>query len=182
MTDQTSANPDHADLIARLQARKGFGHFPGDSTWFQLDQPDKDCADAAQALIQAGERIAEQRATITESVKQIIQLAREAGEAKGRPEMSELAGIVEGWRARAQTAEARVAEQFEAKAVAGVRVKALEDALKPFAAIWRQRTKPIKDGMKRYTNLNASAWGYSDAVLSWGDFERAAALSQSGEG
>lgn len=45
-----------------------------------------------------------------EAVRLMSLYAREAGEATGRLEMSEAAGIVDGWRERAQTAEARVGE------------------------------------------------------------------------
>jgi flagellar biosynthesis/type III secretory pathway protein FliH len=69
-----------------------------------------------QALIKTSQRIAKQQETITEAVKQISQLAREAGEAKGKLEMSEAAGVVEGWRERAEAAEARVQKLEEARA------------------------------------------------------------------
>lgn len=53
-----------------------------------------------------------------EALRQTVRYAREAGEATGRLEMSEAAGIVDGWRERALAAEAR-AERAE---------KALEEA------------------------------------------------------
>jgi hypothetical protein len=40
-----------------------------------------------------------------DAIRLMSQYAREAGEAKGRLEMSEAAGIVDGWRERAEAAE-----------------------------------------------------------------------------
>jgi uncharacterized coiled-coil DUF342 family protein len=56
-----------------------------------------------------------------EAIKLVTQYAREAGEATGRLEMSEAAGIVDGWRERAQAAEARATALEE-------RVRELEGA------------------------------------------------------
>ena len=47
-------------------------------------------------------------ATLREATKLMTSYAREAGEATGRLQMSEAAGIVDGWRERAEAAEARV--------------------------------------------------------------------------
>jgi hypothetical protein len=49
-----------------------------------------------------------------EARRLMTQYAREAGEAKGRLEMSEAAGIVDGWRERAQAAELRASKLREA--------------------------------------------------------------------
>lgn len=49
-----------------------------------------------------------------ESISHISRLATEAGEAKGALEASEMAGVVRGWKARAEAAEAEVARLREA--------------------------------------------------------------------
>lgn len=50
-----------------------------------------------------------------EAIRQMSRLAWELGEAQGRLEGSELAGVVNGWRVRAETAER---ERDEARALA----------------------------------------------------------------
>lgn len=47
------------------------------------------------------------------ALKECSEWARQAGEAQGRLEMSEAAGIVEGWRERAERAEGLLREMFE---------------------------------------------------------------------
>ena len=68
---------------------------------------------------EAAARITELEGDLKAALREISKLAREAGEAKGRLEMSEAAGIVDGWRERAERAEARC--------------RVLEEALRPFA-------------------------------------------------
>lgn len=55
-------------------------------------------------------RIAELEAFQQQAIKQVCELAREAGEAKGKLEASELPGIVDGWREKCERLERRVAE------------------------------------------------------------------------
>ena len=50
------------------------------------------------------------RALAEESIRLMTKYAREAGEATGKLETSELAGVVDDWKARALKAEARLAE------------------------------------------------------------------------
>lgn len=61
----------------------------------------------ADAPSEAAARITELEGDLKAAFREISKLAREAGEAKGRLEMSEAAGIVDGWRERAERAEAR---------------------------------------------------------------------------
>ena len=56
---------------------------------------------------EAAARITELEGDLKAALREVSKYAREAGEAKGRLEMSEAAGIVEGWRERAERAEAR---------------------------------------------------------------------------
>lgn len=56
---------------------------------------------------EAAARITELEGDLKAAFREISKLAREAGEAKGRLAMSEAAGIVDGWRERAERAEAR---------------------------------------------------------------------------
>jgi len=57
-----------------------------------------------KAALEAERDVAKQEAR--EAISLMSEYAREAGEAKGRLEMSEAAGIVDGWRERAEAAEA----------------------------------------------------------------------------
>lgn len=61
------------------------------------------------------------------AIREMTTYARQAGEATGRLETSEAAGIVDGWRERAQSAEALSRTQAEENA-------RLREALEPFAA------------------------------------------------
>lgn len=69
---------------------------------------------AADLIEQDGQRIAALEAEIERlgrsAIEQVSRLAREAGEAKGRLEASEMAGVVEGWKARCLAAEAEIAK------------------------------------------------------------------------
>lgn len=62
-----------------------------------------ECEQRERALKARAERAEAER---TDVVKLVSQLAREAGEAKGKLEASELAGVVDGWIERAKAAEA----------------------------------------------------------------------------
>ena len=69
-------------------------------------------------------RIAELEAFQQQAIKQVCELAREAGEAKGKLEASELPGIVDGWREKCERLERRVAE-LEAERAEWVEVERL---------------------------------------------------------
>ncbi len=77
------------------------------------------CQEAAVALEAQQARIAELEFDVKAALREVGKHAREAGEAIGRLEMSESAGIVDGWRERAETAEA-LADRYE-KALTEVR-------------------------------------------------------------
>ena len=66
--------------------------------------------EAAVATTTLRARIAELEAFQQQAIKQVCELAREAGEAKGKLEASELPGIVDGWREKCERLERRVAE------------------------------------------------------------------------
>ena len=61
-------------------------------------------------VIELRARIAELEAAQQQAIKQVCELAREAGEAKGKLEVSEMPGIVDGWREKCERLERRVAE------------------------------------------------------------------------
>lgn len=61
-------------------------------------------------VIELRARITEIEAFQQQAIKQVCKLAREAGEAKGKLEASELPGIVDGWREKCERLERRVAE------------------------------------------------------------------------
>jgi predicted nuclease with TOPRIM domain len=69
-------------------------------------------------------RIAELEAFRQQAIKQVCELAREAGEAKGKLEASELPGIVDDWREKCERLERRVAE-LEAERAEWVEVERL---------------------------------------------------------
>ena len=61
-------------------------------------------------VVELRARIAELEAFKQQAIKQVCELAREAGEAKGKLEASELPGIVDGWRKKCERLERRIAE------------------------------------------------------------------------
>lgn len=65
-----------------------------------------ECYSEGEARLAAEARATAAEAALKDATKLITKYAREAGEATGRLEMSERAGIVEGWRERAEAAEA----------------------------------------------------------------------------
>lgn len=65
-----------------------------------------------------------------EALREMTKYAREAGEATGRLETSEAAGIVDGWRERAQAAEARADRMEEALRLAMNRARIMKSAPK----------------------------------------------------
>ena len=67
-------------------------------------------------VIELRARIAELEAFQQQAIKQVCELAREAGEAKGKLEASELPGIVDGWREKCERLERRIAELEAARA------------------------------------------------------------------
>lgn len=60
-------------------------------------------------VIELRARIAELEAFQQQAIKHVCELAREAGEAKGKLEASELPGIVDGWREKCERLDRRVA-------------------------------------------------------------------------
>lgn len=85
---------------------------PEDETFIALATPDAVLAllserDALQARAEKAET------ALADAQSEMSKYAREAGEAKGRLEASELAGVVEGWKERAETVEAKLAQAVE---------------------------------------------------------------------
>lgn len=63
---------------------------------------------------EAADRIEALEAALANAYRESSKWAREAGEAKGRLEGSEAAGAVDGWRERAEVAEAKLRVAVEA--------------------------------------------------------------------
>lgn len=110
----------------------------------------------ADAPSEAAARIAELEGDLKTAFREISKLAREAGEAKGRLEMSEAAGIVDGWRERAERAEARC--------------RALENASPAEPSGWRPMESAPKDGTYILARVapqdDDDRWGYLWGYLS----------------
>jgi len=104
----------------------------------------------ADAPSEAAARITELEGDLKTAFREISKLAREAGEAKGRLEMSEAAGIVDGWRERAERAEARC--------------RALENASPAEPSGWRPMESAPKDGTYILARVapqdDDDRWGY----------------------
>lgn len=104
----------------------------------------------ADAPSEAAARITELEGDLKAAFREISKLAREAGEAKGRLEMSEAAGIVDGWRERAERAEARC--------------RALENASPAEPSGWRPMESAPKDGTYILARVapqdDDDRWGY----------------------
>lgn len=90
----------------------------------------------SDAPSEAAARITELEGDLKAAFREISKLAREAGEATGRLAMSEAAGILDGWRERAERAEARC--------------RALENASPAEPSGWRpiERLKSWQGGME----------------------------------
>lgn len=71
--------------------------------------PSMAARNAAAAITTLRARIAELEAFQQQAITQVCELAREAGEAKGKLEASELPGIVDGWREKCERLDRRVA-------------------------------------------------------------------------
>jgi len=190
---------DNAELIELLRLHSKMRYDSHRNLWIFLSEKDEYVERAADALAKAAERIAElererdgwrtdallaesrvaecnQRAEVAEAerdaaLKETAKYAREAGEAKGKLEMSEAAGIVEGWRERAEAAEAR-ATALEA------RVRALEEALTP-----SEFTKAAYQGRFEFSVFEKPylvPWVVIKQIMA--HILNFAALAQSGEG
>ena len=105
-------------------------------------------------LAAAEARAVKAEASYRDAVKHVAQYAREAGLATGKLEMSEAAGIVEGWMERAETAETRAddlqrrLDAVEAR-IAGVTVERVARALCAFHG---------SDPDAPYIELDGSRW------------------------
>jgi hypothetical protein len=109
---------------------------------------------------------AEARAGLNAALKECSAYARKAGEAQGRLDASELAGVVEGWRERAESAEASLAQAREQLAEASVEVRAYRLALKDTASAMLKKAGPTlgdvasaEAAMKRAAKLHAKLTG-----------------------
>ena len=96
--------PATPELVERLNEHVRYEYMPA-AARLAMEQ-------AADALEAQQARIAELEAELKAALREVGKHAREAGEAIGRLEMSEAAGIVEGWRERAAAAEA-LADRYE---------------------------------------------------------------------
>ena len=95
----------HTDNLRKLAIKTNDGVLRG---------PVFDAADEIDRLRAEIERL---NNALTEAANQIGDLATRLGQAEGRLDASELVGVVEGWKARAETAEA---ERDEARAQVAV--------------------------------------------------------------
>ena len=80
--------------------------------WTSIALTDRD--KAAETVERLTRENASLRGCQKDMVAQISRLATEAGEAKGKLEGSEMAGVVDGWKSRATRAEAALAEAEKA--------------------------------------------------------------------
>lgn len=98
----------------------------------------------AHAVLEAADAITTLTIERDAALRACVRSAREAGEAQGRLEASELAGVVDGWRDRALAAEAREARLREALEAAQ---RQLEKSADQFAFYADQHaTKRTPDG------------------------------------
>ena len=94
------------DFFAPFPAESGANSPSEASAGNPVEDELKSLVDRLQAeRDEATETLKRTTEALREATRLLTQYAREAGEAKGRLEMSEAAGIVDGWRDRAQTAE-----------------------------------------------------------------------------
>lgn len=115
----------------------------------------------ADAPSEAAARITELEGDLKAAFREISKLAREAGEATGRLAMSEAAGIVDGWRERAERAEARC--------------RVLSSALLEIQT-WRRECHQYD------TDMGFSLRSFGDDDFAWIESRAAQALSLSGGG
>lgn len=116
--------PDRIDveeLVERLKGLAAEGALIHTFSWGLVVSLLSDAATALSALKKERD---EARASRAEAARLMAYYAHEAGQATGRLEMSEAAGIVEGWRERAQAAET---ELSALKALVGRMVEGLEE-------------------------------------------------------
>lgn len=87
------------------------------------------------------------RAERDEALRECTRWAQEAGEAKGKLEMSEAAGIVEGWKERALASEAREAALRERVEVLAEALKAADLLLGVMVAspFWKDTIDPVRE-------------------------------------
>lgn len=102
MFDGPLVNPDGPEALARIEALEA------ERDRF-LDMANRSETAWHKACARAEKAEAERNAAL----KECSEWARQAGEPQGRLEMSEAAGVVEGWRERAERAEGLLREMFE---------------------------------------------------------------------
>ena len=120
---------------------------------------------------------------LTEAANQIGDLATRLGQAEGRLDASELVGVIEGWKARAETAEAerdearaQVAAAYEAAAIRSenyacgapynqrASINALANSLRGMtpddakAALEAYGREKVREGMQRAANIAEQCW------------------------
>lgn len=102
LTALASGSGDHAELARDLRAFEGSdGLGNGDFTVCEF------AADALETLLAENAAL---RDSEKAALKECSDWARQAGEATGKLEASEMAGVVEDWRDRATEAERKLAE------------------------------------------------------------------------
>jgi len=135
----------NASMLSHLKA---IGRGEAENLTWQLEFPDGKDANLVVIVwreslfapapgIADNQRIAELEASLRDAMKQCSEWARQAGEAKGRLEMSEAAGIVDGWREKCEGLEAEVARLVQVLAEAELRgIKLMQEAAAKVAKAW----------------------------------------------
>ena len=113
---------------------------------------------------------------LTEAANQIGDLATRLGQAEGRLDASELVGVIEGWKARAETAEAerdearaQVAAAYEAAAsivvtgepeISPITRHAITALIPAHAksALEAYGREKVREGMQRAANIAEQCW------------------------
>jgi hypothetical protein len=96
--------------------------------------------EAAATLTEQANKIERLEGERDQAMRECLKWAQEAGEAKGRLEMSEAAGIVDGWRERAEAAET---ERDALKLELAEAVKQADDLAETLAH-WRNRAGELE--------------------------------------
>lgn len=91
---EAPAPPDHRELVERLRDAERI-----DRSWHEMLDGRDDEIKALQS------ELAEVKAERDAALRECTTWAREAGLAKGKLDASEMAGVVEGWKVRAERAE-----------------------------------------------------------------------------
>lgn len=128
MTADKASGPADG-LVERLKGRRAFGRFPGDTRWFELDQADEDCSEAAATITRLSADLEEARGLLepTVSIESVAKIIRRAMQnrsipAKRRSEVAavQIASVFRCHLSRAAATDPMEQMTGEALAAAGV--------------------------------------------------------------